>query len=605
MEDLVVPYSAEAGLPARSVLVFAPHPDDEIFGCGGALALHVRAQVPVRVVVLTDGAAGGSGEAADRPRLRMEESRAAARVIGFPAPDFWQLPDRGLAYGEGLVERIAAAIRNAGADLVYAPSVREMHPDHLVTALACLEAVRRTGGELRLAMYEVGVPLPPTTLVDITAVRDLKAAAGKAFVSQLTSQDYDRQIDALNRFRTFTLSRAVVAAEAYWIVTAAELRQGAGIAGLLEPEAARRRKRGLAHPDADDLPLVSILVRSMDRPTLAAALDAVAAQTYSNLEVVVVAAAGAHRPLPERWGGAALRLVSGGGPLARSAAANLALDSARGDYVMFLDDDDLFDPGHIAGLLAHLRAHPGCRAAYSAVRTIDGAGNPLEGMFDLPYDGMRLLLNNYIPIHAVLFERSLVAADGCRFDPAFSVYEDWDFWLQVSRRTAFAYLDTCTAAYRIGSGNGFGVNPEEAAKAAGLRRVYEKWLPVFAADGDMPIPRLLGEALRMKDERRHLGAVIAERDALIHSLQQGMAMAVQTLAQRDAVIGDQQAALRSQETAIRNHEAAIRDRETALQAARRDHEAAVAAITRSTSWRLTAPLRAAARLLRRLAGRSA
>lgn len=606
MEELIVPYLASTGLPARSVLVFAPHADDEIFGCGGALALHVRAHVPVRVVVLTDGAAGGPDGAANATTataaLRADESRAAARIVGFAEPDFWQLPDRGLAYGEGLVQRIVAAIRHAAADLVYAPSVREMHPDHLVTALACLEAVRRVGGDLRLAMCEIGVPLPPTTLVDITAVLDVKTAAAKAFVSQLVRQDYDQHVAALNRFRTFTLAREVAAAEAYWVVTAAELRQGAGIAGLLEPEIARRRQRGVPHPDAEGLPLVSVLVRSMDRPTLAAALDSIAAQTHANIEIVVVAAGGAHAPLPEYWGGMALRLVRGDGPLARSQAANLALDSARGQYLVFLDDDDLFDPGHIAGLLAHLHAHPDCRAAYSAVRTIDSAGNARDGVFDFAYDGMRLLLNNYIPIHAVLFSRSLVDVDGCRFDPAFPVYEDWDFWLQVSRRTAFAHLAACTAAYRIGNGAGFGVNPEEAAKADGLRRIYEKWLPVFAVDSDLPIPRLIGEALRMKDERRHLAGVIAERDALVLALQQGMAMAVQTLAQRDAVIGHQQAALDRHAAAMND---ALRSHEAARTALLGHHEAAIAAIHRSTSWRLTAPLRALARGLKRLAGRPA
>jgi LmbE family N-acetylglucosaminyl deacetylase len=60
-----------ADLPSR-VLVFAPHPDDEVLGCGGALALHARRGDHVRVVVVSDGGAGGD------PQVRAAEAQAAA-----------------------------------------------------------------------------------------------------------------------------------------------------------------------------------------------------------------------------------------------------------------------------------------------------------------------------------------------------------------------------------------------------------------------------------------------------------------------------------------------------------------------------------------------
>ena len=75
-ESDLVPYSACAVLPARSVLVLAPHPDDEVFACGGAIMRHVGAGVPVSVLVLTDGALYGDAS------VRQLESRAAAKVLG-------------------------------------------------------------------------------------------------------------------------------------------------------------------------------------------------------------------------------------------------------------------------------------------------------------------------------------------------------------------------------------------------------------------------------------------------------------------------------------------------------------------------------------------
>ena len=64
-------------LRGERLLVLAPHPDDEVIGCGGLVALHLRDERKVRVVVATDG--GEAGEPGERQR----ESRAAVASLGF------------------------------------------------------------------------------------------------------------------------------------------------------------------------------------------------------------------------------------------------------------------------------------------------------------------------------------------------------------------------------------------------------------------------------------------------------------------------------------------------------------------------------------------
>ena len=228
MEDRLVPYQAVDCIAATSVLVLAPHPDDEIFGCGGTLVAHARAGHHIRVIVLTDGAYGLQGQAkTQHTAVRQNESRAAAALLGIAAPQFWELPDRGLVAGSALTQRLVQAINESQADLVYATSPREMHPDHWHLALAALDAIKQCARPaLRLASYEVGIPLAPNVLCDITPRNALKLAAMQCCVSQLQQQRYEEHIQALNRYRSFTLGVDVTHAEAFYVADSMALAKG-------------------------------------------------------------------------------------------------------------------------------------------------------------------------------------------------------------------------------------------------------------------------------------------------------------------------------------------------------------------------------------------
>ncbi|MGE5617041.1 MAG: glycosyltransferase, partial [Bacillota bacterium] len=87
--------------------------------------------------------------------------------------------------------------------------------------------------------------------------------------------------------------------------------------------------------------LVSVVVRSMDRPTLDRALASIASQDYPRLQVLVVAACGpSHRELPDRCGAYPLRLVRSDRRLQRASAANAGIDAAAADggWITLLDD---------------------------------------------------------------------------------------------------------------------------------------------------------------------------------------------------------------------------------------------------------------------------
>ena len=214
-----IPYHAETRVGRGRVLVFAPHPDDEVFGCAGAILQHVSEGDDVRVIIVTDGAFGASDDREGYIKTRQAESRAAARVLGYGEPIFWGLPDRGLTCDEALVQRIQAALADCQPALIYAPSWWEIHPDHTALSFAVTEAFRRGVRQDELILYEVGVPLHPNVLLDISSRLEGKRAAMACFASQMAQQAYGDHVLALNRFRTYTLPSTVRAAEAYRRIT--------------------------------------------------------------------------------------------------------------------------------------------------------------------------------------------------------------------------------------------------------------------------------------------------------------------------------------------------------------------------------------------------
>ncbi len=589
-ESTLVPYQASALPEARRVLVFAPHPDDEVFGPGGLLALYALNGTPVSTVILTDGAFGLQGEARQAHiLLRETESCRAAEVLGVDQPDFWRIPDRELAYGETLIERLMLTIRTLDADFVLAPSLYEMHPDHRCLAMATIEAVRRLDGQVRLALYEVGVPMPsPSLLIDITPVVQRKDAAMACFASQLAVQAYAAQIGALNRFRTYTLPGEVLAAEAlmHWCPTTDPLVWSA----LFESEYQRQHRLGIPLLGEADIPLVSILIRSMDRASLARTLDSLALQTYSNIEVLVINALGtAHRELPVHCGSFPLRFITGESQRSRSLAANTGLANARGKYILFLDDDDIIYPEHLEKLTKHLERGTRSLAAYTGVRAVDQSGAEVH-RFALPATGARLLVSNYMPIHAVLFSRTLFSQHGCQFDLSFDTYEDWDFWLQVGQHTDFDFISGISALYVVDTSPEHPVHePAEIRRCA--ERIYRKWSTLSN----------LEQMHRLREYIQGTENTLLGCDQKICAVTTELTQAGNTIAAQEKALTDSaierrtlDEKMKAQETEMLrlSREKSESEALAAICTARADSlQSQLDGTYQSSSWRITAPLR--------------
>ena len=234
MEDWITPGRPSPLPDVRNALVLAPHPDDEVFGCGGTLALLRQRGAEIHVHVLTDG--GGYSQGSERQAIcqtRREETDRALGILGIGAASHAGFPDRGLSGHTGLAQHLVELIEQQQPQLVFTPSLWEIHPDHLALARAACAAVADprfgivSGVAPTIMFYEIGSPQRSNCLIDVTPVWELKQQAMSSFPSQLAQQDYLRHISGLNQYRSYTLPAEVRYAEAFTRLSADELQQAA------------------------------------------------------------------------------------------------------------------------------------------------------------------------------------------------------------------------------------------------------------------------------------------------------------------------------------------------------------------------------------------
>jgi N-acetylglucosamine malate deacetylase 1 len=187
-----------------NVLVIAPHPDDEAIGCGGTLASHAARGDRVAVAFLTSGELGLKQLSPEQAwRIREEEAREAAKVLGIAAMTFLRCPDWFLGEHVNAASSALRSILQAERpQLIYVPHALEWHPDHKAAWSVVASALDGFDLAPEIRAYEVWTPLVEYDHVeDISAFMEQKLAAIRCYTSQLGELHYDRAIEGLNRYR--------------------------------------------------------------------------------------------------------------------------------------------------------------------------------------------------------------------------------------------------------------------------------------------------------------------------------------------------------------------------------------------------------------------
>jgi LmbE family N-acetylglucosaminyl deacetylase len=196
-----VPIKAPFG---KSMLILAPHQDDEAIGCGGALILQLRTGNAAAVVLLQDGADGHEELGMSRQalmELRNEESRRAAAAVGVEAPVF--LGHARLAENVPQAsEQVRGIIAERRADAVFVPFVLDAHPDHRSANDILAEALKGIDWNVRVFGYEVWGLCIPNVLVVIDDVIEDKMRMLACFTWANSAIDYAHSTKGLNMYHS-------------------------------------------------------------------------------------------------------------------------------------------------------------------------------------------------------------------------------------------------------------------------------------------------------------------------------------------------------------------------------------------------------------------
>jgi glycosyltransferase involved in cell wall biosynthesis len=206
-------------------------------------------------------------------------------------------------------------------------------------------------------------------------------------------------------------------------------------------------------------PLVSIMMPAYNgEEFIAAAIDSVLSQTYSNWELIIVDDGSTDRTyeIAASYQDARLKLVHQENA-GEAAARNTALQHMQGEWLAFVDADDQLLPHHLEVTITDLQLHPEYTAVYTDGIHIDQHGKRLQSLSSRrrgPFEGhifeqIVRASDVFGPPLCVVLRRSLVTDHQLQFDPRIIIGPDWDFFTRLSEHALFGYLDQQTCLYRV------------------------------------------------------------------------------------------------------------------------------------------------------------
>jgi glycosyltransferase involved in cell wall biosynthesis len=187
------------------------------------------------------------------------------------------------------------------------------------------------------------------------------------------------------------------------------------------------------------------------------ALESVFSQTYKDFEVICIddgSSDGSPEVIAQYGGKVRYFRQENAGP---SSARNAAMNMSRGEFIAFLDQDDLWYPDKLRLQMDYLKRHPDVAMVHSNINisrddVVIHHGLPIERRQNGSSVFEELYLGNFINSITVVARRKIFDIIGL-FDEDFRMAQDYDLWMRIASRFKIAYQDEIMAEYRLHDNN--------------------------------------------------------------------------------------------------------------------------------------------------------
>ncbi len=217
----------------KSVMILAPHMDDETIGLGGTIKKHSKSGARVHCVFITDGSSSVSEmDKSNLSNIRKQEMEQVKSILGINQIHYMDLQDghaKSDEYSQQLLKDVILEVR---PDVIYSTPFVDAHKDHMATGKILSDTLKTLDMDFTIRLYEVNCPVPKENInfaVDITDEYDDKIRAIEAFKSQAIAFDgfiylnkvkknlvQNNQVEAVENFLEIDSSRYVEKYDAIW-----------------------------------------------------------------------------------------------------------------------------------------------------------------------------------------------------------------------------------------------------------------------------------------------------------------------------------------------------------------------------------------------------
>ncbi len=205
------------------------------------------------------------------------------------------------------------------------------------------------------------------------------------------------------------------------------------------------------------MPTISVVIPAYNADqTILETIQSVLTQSFSDFELIVINDGSTDKTLSLVSSISDPRLKVFSYPNeGLSVARNRGIECSAGQFISFLDADDLWTPDKLESQLLALQAVSTAGVAYSWTCNMSAVGDSFYPGHSVSYNGdvyPKLLVRNFIASGSnCLIRREVIDATGS-FDSSLKSYEDWDYWLRIAPNWSFVVVPKYQVLYRQSSG---------------------------------------------------------------------------------------------------------------------------------------------------------